>query len=179
MLAEDPASMYQVGTAVWHDDSGEDVSLRLMLEYREWADVFSIEKSDQLPEHSAYDHHINLHPGTKPPFGPLYPCSDSELKVLKEYLNKALANGKITRSNSPAAAPILFVPKSNGKIRICVDYRALNKMTIKDNYPLTLISEQRDMMGKAKVFNNTDVNDGINLPSIVIGVAWDAADSIT
>src|SRR5258708_16274057 len=53
--------------------------------YREWADVFSIEKSDQLPEHSAYDHHINLHPGTKPPFGPLYPCSDSELKVLKEY----------------------------------------------------------------------------------------------
>ena len=113
MLAEDPAEVYQVGTAVWHDDSGEDVSLRLMPEYREWADVFSIEKSDQLPEHSAYDHHINLHPGTKPPFSLLYTCSDSELKVLTEYLNKALANSEITRSNSPAAAPIIFVPKSN------------------------------------------------------------------
>jgi len=141
MLAEHPAEVYQMGTAVWHDDSGEDVSLRLMPEYREWADVFSIEKSDQLPEHSAYDHHINLHPGTKPLFGPLYPCSDCELKVLKEYLNKALANGQITRSNSLAAAPILFVPKSNGKIRICVDYRGLNKVTIKDKYPLPLMSE--------------------------------------
>src|ERR1700681_2338035 len=111
MLAEDPSQVYQVGTAMWHDEHGGDVSLRLMPEYREWADVFSTEKSDQLPEHGEHDHHINLHPGTKPPFGPLYPCSESELKVLKEYLNKGLATGKITRSNSPAAAPILFVPK--------------------------------------------------------------------
>ena len=175
MLAEDPTEVYQVGTAVWDDDSGEDVSLRLMPEYREWADVFSIEKSDQLPEHSAYDHHINLHPGTKPPFGPLYPCSDSELKVLKEYLNKALANGKITRSNSPAAAPILFVPKSNGKIRICVDYRGLNKVTIKDKYPLPLMSELRDRLGTAKVFTKIDLKDGFNLLRIAKGDEWKTA----
>jgi hypothetical protein len=92
--------VYQVGTVVWHDEKGEDVSLRLLPEYKPWADVFSTEKGEQLPEHGSHDHHINLAPGTKPPFGPLYPCSDSELKVLKEFLNKAVASGKITRSNS-------------------------------------------------------------------------------
>jgi hypothetical protein len=118
MLAEDRSQVYQIGTTGWHDEHGGKVALRLMPQYREWADVFSTEKSDQLPLHSNHDHHINLHRGTKPPFGPIYPCCDSELKVLQEYLNKALASGKINRSNSPAAAPILFVPKSNGKVRI-------------------------------------------------------------
>jgi hypothetical protein len=60
---------------VWHDEDGGDIALRLMLEYREWAVVFSTEKSDKLPELSGFDHHINLRPGKKPPFGPLYPSS--------------------------------------------------------------------------------------------------------
>jgi hypothetical protein len=92
------------------------VSLRLLPEYKTWADVFSTEKSEQLPEHGIHDHHINLVPGTKPTFGPLYPCSDLELKVLKEFLNKAMASSKITRSNSSTAAPILFVPQASGKL---------------------------------------------------------------
>ncbi len=88
--------------------------------------------------------------------------------MLKEYLNKALANGKITRSNSPAAAPILFVPKSNGKIRICVDYRGLNKVTIKDKYPLPLMSELRDRLGTAKVFTKIDLKAGPGMAHINI-----------
>jgi RNase H-like domain found in reverse transcriptase/Reverse transcriptase (RNA-dependent DNA polymerase)/Integrase zinc binding domain/Chromo (CHRromatin Organisation MOdifier) domain/Integrase core domain len=175
MLAEDRNEVYQVGTVVWHDEEGEDVSLRLLPEYKPWADVFSTEKSEQLPEHSSHDHHINLVPGTKPPFGPLYPCSDSELKVLKEFLNKAMASGKITRSNSSAAAPILFVPKANGKLRICVDYRGLNKITVKDKYPLPLMSELRDRLRTARVFTKLDLKDGFNLLRIAQGDEWKTA----
>ena len=175
MLAEDHNEVYQIGTAVWHDEDGGDVALWLMPEYREWADVFSTEKSDKLPEHSSHDHHINLQPETKPPFGPLYSCSESELKTVRESLNKALASGKITRSNSPAAAPILFVPKANGKLRICVDYRGLNKMTIKDKYPLPLMGELRDRLRSAKVFTKIDLKDGFNLLRIAKGDEWKTA----
>jgi hypothetical protein len=172
MLAEDHSEVHQIGTAVWHDEDSGDVALRLMPEYREWADVFSTAKSDKLPEYSGFDHHINLQPGTKPPFGPLYPCSESELNTLREFLNKALASGKITRSNSPAAAPILCVPKANGKLRISVDYHGLNKITIKDKYPLPLMSELRHRLRTAKVFTKLDLQDGFNLLRIAQGDEW-------
>jgi hypothetical protein len=81
MFAEDREEVYKVGTVEWHDHEGEDGSLRLLPEYKPWADVFTVERSEQHPEHGSHDHHMNLVPGTKPPFGPLYPCSDSEPKV--------------------------------------------------------------------------------------------------
>jgi len=143
-----------------------------MPEYMEWADVFITEKSDQLILHSDHDLHINIYPETKPPFGPLYPCSHSELKVLKEYLNKAMATGKINRSNSPATALIHFIPKSNGKVHILVDYRGLNKVTIKDKYPLPLMSELRDRLGAAADFTKIDRKDEINLLRIAKGDKW-------
>jgi hypothetical protein len=166
MLAEDHSEVYQIGTAVWHDEDSGDVALRLVPESREWAYVFSTEKSDNLPEHSGFDHHINLRPGTKPPFGLLYPCWESELKTIREFLNKALACSKITRSNSSATAPILFVPKANGKLRICVDCRGLNKMTIKDKYPLPLLNELWNRLRTATVFTKLDLKDRFNLPRI-------------
>jgi hypothetical protein len=130
MLAEDGDKMYQVGTVLWHEDEGEDVSQRLLPEYKPLADVFSTDNCEQLPEQGSHDHHINLVPGTRPPFGSLYPCSDSELKVLKEFLNKAMASSKITMSNFYATVPILFVPKASGKLGSCVDYWGLNKIAV-------------------------------------------------
>jgi hypothetical protein len=73
-LAEDHSDVYQIGTAMWYDEDGGDVALGIMPEYRELADVFLTKKSDKLPEHSGFDHHINLQPGRKPPFASLYPC---------------------------------------------------------------------------------------------------------
>jgi hypothetical protein len=169
MLAEDHSEVYQIGTAVWHDEDGRDVTLRLLPEYREWADVFCTEKSDKLPEHSGFDDHINQQPGMKPPFGRLYTCSESELKTLREFLNKVLASGKICRSNSPATAPILFVPKANDKLRICVDYCGFNKNTIKDKYPLPLMSEVRDRLRTTRVFTKLDLKHRFNLLRISQG----------
>jgi hypothetical protein len=65
-----------------------------------------------LPDHTEYDHRIEVVEGAVPPFGPIYPLSEKELQTLREYLRKELAAGKIRRSKSPAGAPIIFVPKA-------------------------------------------------------------------
>jgi hypothetical protein len=72
MLAEDHSEVYEISRAVWHDKDGGDIALSLMPEYREWAYVFSTEKSNKLPKNSGFDHHINLKPGIQLPLGPLY-----------------------------------------------------------------------------------------------------------
>src|SRR5437588_12919396 len=132
-------------------------------------------KIKSLPQHSKYDHKIELQPDTTPPFGPIYPLSEKELKALREYLEEMLAAGKIRRSGSPAAAPILFVPKPDGTLRLCIDYRGLNKITIKIRYPLPLMNELRDRLGKAKFFTKLDLKNGFYLLRIAKGDEWKTA----
>jgi hypothetical protein len=83
----------------------------------------------------------------------------SELKALQEYLDNNLASGRIQRSKSPAGAPILFIPKKDGTLRLCVDYQGLNKVTVKNQYPLPLISEILDRLAGAKFFSKLDLQD--------------------
>ena len=71
----------------------------------------------------------------------IYPLLEERLKVLREYLNKELSLGKIWESQSPVGYPIIFISKKDGSLRLCVDYRDLNHITIKNSYPLPLISE--------------------------------------
>ena len=75
-----------------------------------------------------------------------------ELAALKAYIETNLENGFIQRSSSPAAAPILFLKKKDGSLRLCVDYRALNSITVKNRYPLPLISEILDRVRGATIF---------------------------
>jgi hypothetical protein len=107
----------------WHNEEGGNIADRLPEIYREWASVFSEEEINRLPDHTEYDHRIELVEGTVPPFGPIYPLLEKELQTLREYLRKELAAGKIRRSKSPAGGPIIFVPKPDGGMRLCVDYR--------------------------------------------------------
>jgi hypothetical protein len=85
-----------------------------------------------LPPKRAVDHEIELEPGAKPPFLPIYHLSPRELEEVKEQLTMLLEAGFIQPSKSPFGAPIIFVPKKNGKLRMCVDYRALNAVTVKN-----------------------------------------------
>ena len=82
--------------------------------------------------------------------------SQYQLYVLAEYLAEMLKQGKIVHSQSPAGAPILFVPKPDGRLRLCVDYCQLNKLTIINKYPLPLMSELRDRVAGAKIFSKID-----------------------
>jgi hypothetical protein len=110
-----------------------------------------------------------------PPFGPIYPLSEKELEVLREYPRKELAAGKVWRSKSPAGAPIIFVPKPDGSMRLCVDYRGVNKVTVKDRTPLPLMSELRERLGRAKIFTKLNLKNGYNLIRIAEGDEWKTA----
>jgi hypothetical protein len=94
-----------------------------ILEYlMKFKDVFSEEAARLLPDNIPYDYLIDLVPGTDPLHKLIYGLSKNELKVLKEYIEKALARGWIRESKSPAGALVLFVPKKDGHLRLCVDY---------------------------------------------------------
>ena len=122
-------------------------------EYHEFAKVFSKKEAEALPEHRSYDHTIPLQEGATPPFARTsYSLSPKELEVLDKYIKDNLRKGFIRHSQSPAAAPILFVKKPDGSLRLCVDYRGLNKVTIKNRYPLPLIGELMDKCGGARYF---------------------------
>ena len=107
-------------------------------EHHEFIDVFSEEKANELPVISNKTHGIETN-REEPLYGPIYTLSAKELEVLREYLDSSLKKGWIRKSTSPAGAPILFVPKKDGGLRLCVDYRGLNKITLKNRHPLPLI----------------------------------------
>jgi len=141
----------------------------------EFLDVFSKQLSDVLPSHKLTDHAIDLEAGAVPPFGALYPLSQTELKVLWEYIAENLKRGRIRASKSPAGAPILFVPKKDGTLRLCVDYRGLNKVTVKNRYALPLISEILDRIAGAQFFSKIDVREAYYRIRIQEGDEWKTA----
>ena|SRR5438034_1191849 len=94
-----------------------------------------------LPKHTKYDHKIPLKLGTDPPNRPLYLLLGEKLKALREYLQDSLKKGYIHPSRSPAGALVILVRKTNGKWRVVIDYRGLNEITIRNRYPIPLISE--------------------------------------
>jgi hypothetical protein len=101
-------------------------------QYREFADVFSKMKADKLAPHRPYDLTINLEEGAQPPVGCIYSLSKVELEALRAFVDENLAIGFIRPSSSPHGAPVLFVKKKDGSLRLCVDFRGLNRITRKD-----------------------------------------------
>ncbi len=149
---------------------------RIPWQYKEFRNVFNGTYADSLPPHRSFDHAIDLQPGKEPPFGPLYSLSEKELEILRDDLKTMLASGKISPSKSPAGSPVLFVPKPHGRgLRLCVDYRGLNKVTIANRYPLPLMNELRDRVQGAKIFTKIDLKAGFHLIRIKQGDEWKTA----
>jgi len=131
--------------------------------YWQYKELFEEKKATILAPRRTFDHAINLKEGAEPPCGPIYTMSAHRLNELDKYLKKMVAQGKISDSESPYGAPILFVPKPDGSLRQCGDYRNLNKLTILNKYPLPLMHELRDRVAAAKVFTKLDVKDGYHV----------------
>jgi Reverse transcriptase (RNA-dependent DNA polymerase) len=142
--------------------------------YKQYADVFDDSKAQTLPERTEFDHEIDTE-NASPPYGPLYNLSGPELAALREYLDEHLKKGWISPSKSPAGAPIIFVPKKDGSLRLCVDYRGLNKVTRKNRYPLPLISEIINRVAGAAIFTKLDLRDAFNRIRIKEGHEWKTA----
>jgi hypothetical protein len=113
--------------------------------------------------------------GFTPPFGPIYLLSWTELEALKKWLEENLSKGFIQASSSPAGAPILFVKKGNGSLRLCVDYRGLNEGTMKNRYPLPLLHETLLRLQKVKYYMKLDIQGTYNLVRMAEGEEWKIA----
>src|ERR1700733_12546947 len=141
-------------------------------EYHEFADVFDKAKADILAQHRPYDLKIHLDEGATPPLGPMYSLSQTELVALREFIDEHLATGFIRPSRSPFGAPVLFAKKKDGGLRLCVDFRGLNKITKKDRYPLPLISDLLDSSGRARIYTKIDLQHAYHLVRIAEGDEW-------
>ena len=113
-----------------------------------------------MPPQRELDHIIELTPGAEPPHRAPYRMSPQGLDQLKKQLRDLTNKGYIQPSISPFGAPVLFVPKKEGGIRMCVDYRALNRVTIHNKYPLPRIDEPLDRLRGAKLFTKIDLRSG-------------------
>ena len=106
------------------------------------------------------EHEIKIDSQFKPPNTPLYRLSFTEQEELKKQL-QILSNSNLIRpSNSPFGSPVLFVKKKSGELRMCVDFRALNNITVKNRYPLPRIDDMLDQLSNAKVFSKLDLTSG-------------------
>jgi len=137
--------------------------------------VFAKEDFDILLEHRQWDHAIELVPGSEPKSSKVYLLSPVEQKELDSFLEENLRTGRIRPSKSPIVAPVFFIKKKDGSFRLVQDYRALNSMTVKNKYPLPLISELVSQLRGARYFTKLDVWWGFNNVCIKPGDEWKAA----
>lgn len=151
---------------------------RLPEQVRDFAHLFAdSEGAEELPpSRGPLDHAINLRQengkSLTPPWGPLYNMTREELLVLRKTLTDLTKKGWIRPSSSPAASPVLFARKPNGGLRLCVDYRGLNAITIPDRYPLPLFQETLRQISKAKWFTKLDVKSAFHRIRIRKGDEW-------
>ncbi|KAL0551605.1 hypothetical protein IC582_010694 [Cucumis melo] len=141
------------------DTREADVSLSSEPVVRDYPDVFP-EELPGLPPHREVEFAIELEPGTVPISRAPYRMAPAELKELKVQLQELLDKGFIRPSVSPWGAPVLFVKKKDGSMRLCIDYRELNKVTVKNRYPLPRIDDLFDQLQGATMFSKIDLRSG-------------------
>ncbi|XP_070024836.1 uncharacterized protein [Nicotiana sylvestris] len=141
------------------DVGAEAPSLDSVPVVRDFPDVFPADLPGMPPDRDI-DFGIDLVPGTQPISIPPYRMALAELKEFKEQLQELLDKGFIRPSVSPWGALILFVKKKDGTMRMCIDYRQLNKATVKNKYPLPCIEDLFDQLQGARVFSKIDLRSG-------------------
>jgi hypothetical protein len=112
---------------------------------------------------------IQIEPGGKTPFRSPYRISPKEEAELRRQIEKAIRNGWITPSSSSYGSPVLFVPKQDGTLRMCIDYRAVNRVTVKDRYPLPHIEDLLNGLEGSTVFSKLDLASGYHQIRIAPG----------
>src|SRR6266496_4906169 len=151
-----------------NDDMGISISASIIQQLddipnwirKDYGTVLREELPPQMPPTRSVDHQIPLKPDMPPPFKGIFRLSQLELRELKWQLDQLLKDGKIRPSTSPYGAPVLFAKKKDGKLRMCIDYRALNSQTIQNRYALPRIDELFNCLHGAKVFSKLDLTSG-------------------
>ena len=124
---------------------------------KQFAEVFPADMPDQLPPDRGIAHTIPLVPGSSTPAARTYRLSKPQREEMEAQISDLLKKGWIQPSTSPFGSPIIFVKKKDGGMRMCIDYRAVNKITIKNAYPLPRIDDLLDRLTGAKIFSCLDL----------------------
>jgi len=141
----------------------------------EFQSIFTKEDFDILPEHRKWDHAIELIPRAQSKSSKVYPLSLLEQEKLDTFLEENLHTRQIQPSKSPIIAPMFFIKKKDSSLQLVQDYRALNAVTVKNRYPLPLISELISQLHGAKYFTKLDVRWEFNNVRIKPRDEWKAA----
>ncbi|KAL0168516.1 hypothetical protein M9458_036738, partial [Cirrhinus mrigala] len=148
-------------------------------EYHNLLEAFSTAKATELPPPREGDCAIELVAGAVPPWGRIFPVSQPETEAMERYIKEELAKGFIRPSTSPASAGFFFVKKKDGGLRPCIDYRALNEVTVKYRYPLPLVPPALEQLRSAHFYTKLDLRSAYNLIRIRKGDEWKTAFSTT
>ncbi|GKB81101.1 putative reverse transcriptase domain-containing protein, partial [Tanacetum coccineum] len=158
-LTQDQAANTSGFLATIHDTTSDVSSIHDQPIVSEFQDVFP-EELPGIPPIRDVEFNIELIPGAEPISKAPYRMAPIELKELKDQLQELLERGFIRPSVSPWGAPVLFVKKKDGSMRLCIDYRELNKITIRNRYPLPRIDDLFDQLQGAKHFSKIDLRSG-------------------
>ncbi|XP_023764406.1 uncharacterized protein LOC111912904 [Lactuca sativa] len=135
----------------------------------EFKEVMPPKLPKKLPPRREVDHEIELEPGARPPALRPDRMAPPELEELRKQLKELLDAGFIRPSKAPFGAPVLFQRKQDGSLRMCIDYRALNKVTVKNKYPIPLVSDLFDRLTNARWFTKLDLRSGYWQVRIAVG----------
>jgi len=128
-----------------------------------------------MPTRKVWDHAIELKETFKLWKGRIYPLSKNKRKEVQNFVEEQLRKEYIRLSKSPQTSPVFFVGKKDGSKQMVMDYHNLNDQTVKNNYPLPLITELIDNIGSKKVFTKMDLRWGFNNVRIKEGDEWKRA----
>uniref|UniRef100_A0A3P9C5M7 ribonuclease H n=1 Tax=Maylandia zebra TaxID=106582 RepID=A0A3P9C5M7_9CICH len=143
--------------------------------YHDLAEVFRKDRAQSLPPHRPYDCAIDLLPGAPLPTSRLYSLSLPEREAMEKYITESLAAGIIRASSSPVAAGFFFVEKKDKTLRPCIDFRGLNNITVKNKYPLPLLTSAFELLQGAVIFSKLDLRNAYHLVRIRDGDEWKTA----
>jgi len=165
---------------IWEEEeeaakSEVEVKKLVLEKFHEWIKVFGKKQSERMPTRKLWDHAIDVKEGFVPRKGKVYPLSREEREEVREFMKEQLRKDYIRPSKSLQTAPVFFVRKKDRKKRMVQDYRYLNEWTVKNNYPLPLISDILENIGTKKLFTKMDLRWGYNNVRIKEGDEWKAA----
>jgi hypothetical protein len=169
------------------DENSDKVSNEISSQYFAFQDIFFEVETHKFSEHDFHDHAIETLSSRDSFFDSIYNLSATELKILKNYIDEYMKKSFITEFVSSAKVFILFVKKTNDKFRLCVNYKELNEIIIKNRYSLFFINENLNRLFETKIFIKLNVRDvfhrikyekktserrHLNVASIIINTEW-------